>query len=228
MGPLTGLAGQNPLQALQDVAAAENGELRTTKAGELRFAERSARYNLDVSYTFGDDQTDSDELKYRQGVAFDYDDTQIHNEISLSRPGGATVLREDATSKQRYFRRPYSATLNVATDAELEGAADYRLARDKDPALRLKNLAIMPGPNHTDLWPVALGLQIGERLQLTRRPGSGADDIDLDQIAEGVNHTVTPAQWVTTVPTSPADVEQYWELGTTGFSELGETTTLAY
>jgi hypothetical protein len=224
MGPLVGLEGQRALAAFQDAAQAEAGEARAGRAGEVVFRQRTARYNLPLSATFGE-RADLGELRYLRDLATDNDDTYVFDEVRLSRPGGGTISRTDDASGIRFFHATFERALNVETDTQLESMANYWLSVYKDPHDRVPRLTIKPSVNPA-LWPVALGLQIGQRVRVTRRP-FGAPPFTVDVIVEGVRHQVTPNEWTTTFTLSPADITQYWQLGVAGFSELGVTTRLA-
>ncbi len=189
------------------------------------FRGRAARYNQPVVATFGE-RADLGELPYLRDVATDADDTFLVDEVRLSRPDGTTVVRSDTASGRRYFHATFERTLNLFSNVELESAADYYAALYAAPRTRMARLTIRPSTNPA-LWPVALGLGIGQRVQATRRP-FGAPARTYDLLVEGVRHQVGPDEWLTTLTFSPADAQTYWQLGTAGFSELGSTTRLAF
>jgi hypothetical protein len=104
--------------------------------------------------------------------------------------------------------------------------AQYLLSQYKDPYMRVKSITLLPDRAPANLYPKALGYDIGERVTVRLNHAY----IDQDYHIEGVRHSYdSSAQiWRTTWQLGPADSEQYWLIGTAGFSEIGSTTRLAY
>ena len=85
--------------------------------------------------------------------------------------------------------------LHVA-DSEALAVAENLKARYKDPQLRVDAFTFVPATDPANLWPVALGYDISQKLTVKRIPAAG-DTIDLDVFLEGISHNVGEMQWET-------------------------------
>lgn len=160
-------------------------------------------------------------------VELAYDDKFIYNDVRIQRVEGTEQVAVDSTSGTAYGQRSLSRTsLLMATDADALSQAQYLLSRYKDPALRAKSILIYPDADPANLYPKVLGFDIGTRITLQLTQAS----IDADYHIEGVNHDwdARENKWVTKWQLSDADNQKYWALGVANFSEIGETTRLAY
>ena len=55
---------------------------------------------------------------------------------------------------------------------------------------------LRPSPSPTNLWPVALGYDISQKLKVKRVPANG-DTIDIDVFLERIRHTAGEMEWET-------------------------------
>jgi hypothetical protein len=224
MGTSTLTSGTTMLDALQQTAVSENGNLFVDGGGVVQFRDRASRYlSLTSSFTFGDG---AGELPYETDIAYDFDAAQVFNDVTVVRPGGSSPHVADAASQLRYFPRSLSRTHNVWTDNEAADAAAYFLQKSKDPALRISRLTLNPAAN-PNLWPAALGCEIGTRVTVNRRPRAGVV-LAGDYFVESVEHTVAPDSWLTSFGLSPASPTNVWVLQDATFGQLDVSTRLAY
>jgi hypothetical protein len=224
MGVSTLSAGTSVLEAVQQVAVSENGNAFVNGAGSFRFQDRASRYAAVTSaFTFGDGPG---ELPYEGDLAFDFDPTQVYNDIEVVRPDGATATAADTASQLTYFIRSLSRTHNVATDLEVTDAANWFLLTHKAPASRVQQVTLTPSTNAA-LWPAALGCEIGTRVTVKRRPKTGSV-VSRDFFVESVEHTVGAGLWVTRFLLSPALNVNVWVLQDPVAGVLDSTTRLAY
>jgi hypothetical protein len=220
---------QTALAALQKIEQTEQGALFVTGAGLVRFVSRtsllSAPYTTSQG-TFGDSGA---ELEYGD-LSYTYDDALIFNEIQVSRSGGTVMVVEDTTSQDRYLRRTRTLDgLLHQDDATSVDLANWILAHYKDPILRVTGMKLEPSAgNETTHFPHALGRELMDRVTVLRRPQNLGAAISQEAMIQGITHTVTAVEWVTTWDLSPAETQVYWILGVAGFSELGETTRLGF
>lgn len=221
--------GTNALDALQDVEQTEFGALFVTAAGLVRFIGRQALQQAPYTTsqgTFGDFGA---ELEFGD-LTFEYDDNLIVNEAYVSRTDGLVQTASDAASQTKYLRRTkvVSGLLHQSDITSLD-AANWIVAHYKDPILRVTGMRLEPSAgNETTHFPHALGRELMERVTVNRRPQNLGAAITQDSQIQGIEHSVTPTQWVTTWNLSPAETQVYWILGTAGLSELDQTTRLGF
>lgn len=220
------LADQNALEHLITVQKSEQGIVYIAGDGHVQFEDRHHRLaspHTVSQATFGDD---SGEKPYH-GLEPRYGADTIYNDVRITRSGGSQQAVSDATSQAAYGKRSLSRTgLLMTTDNEALDQAGYLLKRYKDPALRTRSLTIIPETHPSDLWPQVLGREISDRITLRRNEAS----LDQDYFIEGIIHDIDLVNytWETIWQLSEADSQQYWCLGVTGYSEVGQTTYLCY
>ena len=201
------LANQDALTALQALEAAEQGQLYIDGSGSVILRNRGWRYStaaaITSNATFGDSGS---EFRYADLVT-DGGQQFIFNTIIAQRTGGANQIREDATSQGKYFERTYSVTgLQSSDDADVGYVADWRLATHKDVIQRVTRLQLLPRRDPTNLFPQALGRDIGERVTIKRRPQGVGTALTYTPLVEGIDDTFDANwTWATTWYLSSAD-----------------------
>ena len=137
----------------------------------------------------------------------------------------ATAISEDSTSQLAYGDRPYTLNL-LYQDSPLEGQdfADITRSNWKDPLTLVKSVGFWANQDAEHMVD-ALECEPGDRISLSE----SVDAIDDEYFINGVDLIVYPAKvlycrWYL-VPASDAD---YWLLGETGASEIGQTTVLGF
>lgn len=222
------IIGQNVLQLLQQLTESENGYLFMATDGKIFFRERHHRLLASTSITsqstFGDGG--GSELPYVD-LRPSFDDTNIANDIHVTRSGGTEQIAQDATSQAHYFKRTLSKTgLLITTDNEASDAAYWLLGQYKDAGLRFQRLTVA-GPMNDSLWPHVLGRDISHRITATKRPPGGGT-LTQDCFIEGVEHTISRDDWLTSWDLSPASSQSYWVLEDPILGILDSTTRLVY
>lgn len=220
------LENENAMSHLLQVQESELGGIFIAGDGDIQFQDRHAR--LKSPYTvsqaiFGDD---TGEQKYRF-IEPKYDDEFIYNDLNITRSGGSRQNSADATSQTTYGKRSLSRTgLLLTADTEAKDQADYLKSRFKDVALRVRRLKIYPDADPANLWPKVLDYKISTRITIRLNQAS----IDEDYHIEGIMHDYDARSsfWAATWDLSSANNQAYWAIGVAGYSEIGETTKLAY
>ncbi len=219
------LVGQGATAGLQDVVAAENGNLLVAGDGTVTFKQRSTRYNTTAVATLGELET-----PYLGDLVFDFDPTFLYERVEVTRPGGVTVAAFDPAGQKRYGTRILAETPQILLDLEAQDRANYQLSQYKDPKVRLKQVTLDPASN-TALWPVVLGTKIGDRLTVKRRP-FGAPVMTVDVFVEAISHDVDfrvgQTHWRTTYLLSPASSSKFWLAGDATYSIAGVSTIPGY
>lgn len=212
----TGVA---PLQAMQDVAATENGVLFMDGSGLLTFQARSHRYNTVSTFTV--DVADVD-----PGLRFITNDALMVNDVTASHAKGITFRAVNKASVDDYGTSALTLTLLATTDNEVIDAANWRANLSANITPRLPNLTLdlLTSPA---LHAAAMLLPIGSRVTLTGLPAQ-APAPTLDLFIEGWTETISSSGWVLVWNTSPADQSAVWRIGIAGFSEIGVTTRVSY
>jgi hypothetical protein len=197
------------LTEMQAVADAELGALYIRGDGVVVFRSRTSVMSDPTSTvsqaTFGDGG--GAELPYKDGgLGFAYDMATVINRVKASRAGGSEIVVEDLTSIQKYrVRSPISGTdLPLETDQAVTDWATYLLTVSRTAELRFTSMEVWPRVDPANLWPQVLGREIGDRITVIRRPPGGGDPIIQDVIIRGIEHVITPDNWITRWTFQPA------------------------
>jgi hypothetical protein len=156
------------------------------------------------------------------------DDTTMANDIQATRVGGALQEVTDAASVSKFlFARTYQRSdLILTTDAETLNWAQYIGYLSAQDEFRFDQITITPPADPDDLWPQALGRDLGDRIEVWKRPPDVAA-YSADLFIRGIVHTWTPAMWQTVW--TPQNAGRYSFL-TLDDATLGvlDTNALAY
>lgn len=210
MGPASDISGADVMSALNNVVTTENGEHFVTADGMVVFRGRGYRYNaLTPVWTFGDG---AGEFPY-EDLQLDFDSTHLSNVVTATQQStGTNFVAQDSASKTSYYTRTMTRTLNVTDGLECQDAADYFVSRYKDPLTRVQSIKLHPSAN-TALWPVLLGLELGTRVRINRRP-PGAPLVSVDCFVEQIQWDMDSAnEAFVTLQCSPVDPRVYGEFG---------------
>ena len=209
-GPAT-IGGRKALDYLQTAEESELGMLFIARDGVVRFIHRQA-WVLDTGYADSNvtltDNPGAGEYFY-EDLEIDHDDV-IANIIEASRQGGGRVITvKDQDSIDAYGPQtlPHLG-LFLSTWNEVRDNANYLLLRNKDPQIEAVRVALAPR-HQPDLWPDALGLDLGHRVTVERTdPPGGGDSFVQESTIQGVTHTIEPGngEWSVEWDLSPADV----------------------
>lgn len=212
--------GRSALELFAEIDAVEAGTTYVDGEGRVRFQSRDYRYNQDSFILLASDVSGD--------LAVAVDVGRVVNDVTVSRPRGATYRYRDEASVAAYEERSESLTLYTGTDDELVTAAQWRVARLREPMARIPAvscslLTLSEGRARAVLW-----LDVGDELWLTGLPSAttpGGASVSL--LVEGVEEVVGLREWGVTLATSPA-WGKVWQLDDTTRSVLGDTTVVAY
>lgn len=210
------------LTTLDTAADADMGILYETRDRlALAYRGRASLYN----------QTPTLTLDYAAGeVALTdpvEDDQSTRNDITVTRPGGSwarvtldTGPLSTLAPPDGIGTYPESIPLNLADDAQVAGAAGWRLhlrtwEGARYPAVRV-DLARSP-----HLIDAALAVGVGDRITITHPPRYGAADT-IDLIVQGYVETIAPFQWDIVYTCTPAGP---WTVGVFDDPVLGRLDT---
>lgn len=192
------------LTHMLDVANSENGSVFVDGSGRIVFQNRHARLtsvaSSAVQSTFGDGLADLPYLTL-QPV---YDESELYNEILVTRVGGTTQTAVDAASQAAYFPLTLERSgLLITSDIEAQDAANWLLRRYSTPALHFRSLS-MDGQAQDAIWPHALARAFGDRITARRMPPGGGSEIVQDCWIEAIEHQIGQTTWTTIWQLSPA------------------------
>jgi len=193
------LTSENPLAHAQAVEQTERGWFYVARTGIWRFRDRNAVLvgSNPVKAFFGDN---AGELNYVDLTPTE-DRSRIFNLVTVSRPSGNDQLAWDSASRRRYRTRTFSLSSLCASDADSLALAQFVVAAYKEPGLRFDQITFKCGKGSPPaLISAILTLDIGDRVQVTRRPGGGptADPMVQTCLIAHVNHDARPGEWSTT------------------------------
>lgn len=220
------LADFNALSHLHLLQKTELGYIFVDGAGKVVYHDRHARLKSPFTVsqaTFGDDAAEN---RYKI-IDPSFGDDFIYNDIRITRLGGTQQSASDATSQGDYGKRTLSRTgLLMTLDTEALSMAHYLNSRYKDPALRASRLILSPENDPANLWPKALGYDIGTRITVRLNQATIDEDYHIEQVRH--DYVARTGRWGTTWQLSNANNQQYWAIDVVGFSEIDETTRLCY
>lgn len=176
---------KNALVHLQDVALTEGGRFFISRDGKVTLIGRrelweTAVYNTSQA-TFGDG---AGEQKYSD-ITVAYDDEKIINEARVSQEGGSEQVAADTASADAYGASTYSQPSLEQRARQVKDQADYIVSKNKDPAVRIEAIKILPLRDPTNLFPIVLGAELGYRYTVKRRPQGIGSAISQDVQLEG-------------------------------------------
>ncbi len=184
--------GDSALSLLQLSNMTEGGELFIDKVGSVHF--RQAESMLDDARTrrsqalFGDNFS-TGELPYTQAIRL-ADDTQLVNDVQVTRQGGILQEVTDWTSAFVYrFIRSWSTTSTLQiSDAKALAFAQWVLNGAHNAVKRFDTIIIHPMREPDRLYPEVLTRERGDRITIVARPPD-ADIVREDVIVRGLHFT---------------------------------------
>jgi hypothetical protein len=214
----------NLLTHLLNVAEkTEGGTFYVGPSGDLIFKQRPSISEPSIG-TWGDGEG---EFHYTE-LMMDYDDDELYNDIRVTRRGDTVAsMASDVPALTAPRTLPLTDVL-FSTLGQAQDLADTLLSRYKQPMLHPMRMVMRP-PYDSPLWLATLGVELGSKITVRRRPPGGGAMIELDCFILGVTLDITPSFWEITWDLAPAEefIDGFWYLGVTGRSELGTTTVLA-
>jgi hypothetical protein len=218
--------GASALDELQGAAQDASGYIFMDGDGRLTYHNRARRQAATVRFTLGDTVG----LPWEPGLQFEMDDDRIINEVTYKRKNGIEGVLKDQASISAYGRKSTSIELGVTSDQAIQDAAYTLLNTYAQPMVRCDSVTLKASAT-PNLFLVALGVEIGDRITLTDLPTS-APDSELDFYVEAIDTDVSVSggtlEWVATLSLSPADGSDVWILEDSTLGRLDRSAVLAY
>jgi hypothetical protein len=218
------------LDVLQEIQDSEHGLLYAGRTGAIVFEDRTYRYGTQTaSVAFGENPSGASPTEYPYSAfATDFDPTYVFTQANLGRPGNSSFApMVNATSKALYGQRILTETIQCLTDFDLTQAGTFYLARYSGPKVRITTLTLDLA-SQPALWPVALALEISQRVTVHRR--TGGLSTSSDYYIEKISHKIQTenGSWTVDLQLSPVFVPSAWVCGDSTYGVLGTTTVPVY
>lgn len=213
MGPAGDMVGLAPVDALNAIAATENGDSFVSAGGVLTFTARSALYGVRTpQVVFGEGLPAGNAGEWPCEVgSLDFDPAHLANVTQVTEYQGSVYTGVDATSARRYFSRLYQRTINTTSVSEAQDAANYLISQLKDPKQRANIIRLHPSAV-PGLFPVVAQIDKNTRIRLMKRP-TGAPSTQLDAFVQRIAWTCSPSSdFFVEYQASPADLVNYWRV----------------
>ena len=208
------------LQALQTIEKSDLGALFIDHNGKITYYDRGHLSQLAAGpATLFDDIGLN--IQY-QDISVSFDDTELANQVTLTRAGGQPQTASDTASIDEYFLRTYSRSeLMMETNALALIRANQILNYRKQVRLRIDSLTLDVAQD-PDRIEAALSLEIGDPI-VVRKTMAGGSHIDTRLAVQGHTHDITPDRWITRLTTAQP-LSTAFILGSAEFGVLGTST----
>lgn len=225
------VAGATALDHLMAVEQTEQGRFFISGGGYAAFYSRHHETTLTAEATFTDAQVND--------IEFAYDDTNLCNDMTVTREGGLPQRAQTADVIAGTEWR-YSESLSgllTSTDNEALNLAEWRVGNYSTPNIRPRGLQFKPMRDLPGQYHAVLDRELGDRISVTRSlPG---DDVTVDAVIEGITHRFdVDGTWQTSWNLSPllhgsfggggGSGYKFWQLDHATLSRLDDTNRLGY
>lgn len=208
------------LGAMQTIEQSDLGALFMDHDGKVVYYSRVtlAQKAAGTPYEFDDQGTN---IQY-QDIDINYDETELANQVTLTRLSGSEQTVFDQDSIDEYFLRSYNRSgLMMETNALALARATAVLNYRKEARLRIDSFTLDLSSDSNRVAP-ALAMEIGDPVIVTKQMAGGTD-ITLRLTVQGHTADITPDRWITTFTTA-YPLSTAFILGSTEFGILGSNT----
>ena len=209
------------MDAILQVTDSERGVAYVDGAGVLTYLSSASVSGLTSALTLGPSDVDQD-------VTLTTNDAELVNDVTVTRPNGATQRRADQASIDSIGQAATTVDTLLTTDAAAGALADLLLSQGLVVHPRTDDLTLdLRAKSATIDCDAAIQLDTGSRVTVTGL-STGAPSSTLDLMVTGVAHRITHVEWDLTLTVAPLQTLPPWELGDAVLGVLGKTTRLAY
>ncbi len=179
LGPATDIDGADALSALQQVEDTEGGELFAAKDGSVTLHARSRRLTVPVPTVVFGAHTAAGEIPY-ESCDLDYDQTLMENDAGITQSdSGQVYYGVNRGSETAVGTRSYAKNNQSTNPVEVQSQASYYVAEFGHAKVRVATMVLHPSALPQTLWPVCLGLELGQCVRVNWRPiGSDVGAVD--------------------------------------------------
>lgn len=186
--------GLNPLDYMRQVETAEGGILYADTQGRLAFIARPATYTPTSPSVTVDASMVAESTQPVENLL------AVKNDVTVTRAGGATIRKTDATSIAAYGSIADQVTTIVSSDTAAADFASWRLAQFSKPRVRIPQLGLDGYTDQTYSAQIRT-LDIGSHLRVTGLPAQ-APTTTTDQVVQGYSLAISDGGWDITANTT--------------------------
>jgi hypothetical protein len=196
------------LQACQTVEQTELGGFFIDPEGNAVFLSRTT-VSQEADQTplqFNDNGTD---IPYAT-IDFAYDDTQIFNDITVTRLGGSPQNVQSTSSIETYFIHSGQRTdLLMQTDTEALNQAQMLLNARDEALLRIDSIGLnLKDATSVDLIKAGIDSDLFTLINVTKT-GQASSTFTLELFVQGIQHDITPTSWMTKFLTAEPIIQAF-------------------
>ena len=192
---------RNVLEALQTVENSEFGGIFVDGESVINFVGRDELITRPATsiYTFSDTGSD---ISYTNAVVA-FDDTNLINDVTVTRSGGTAPNVFDQPSIDKYFLHSgIRDGILVQTDAEALNQAKGILATRMDPEVRIDSIQLNLYDDTNPNKPKAgVDIDLLDGITVTKTM-PGATSVTQPSLVNAIHHDITKRSWNTTLYTS--------------------------
>jgi len=192
---------RNVLEALQTVENSEFGGIFVDGESVINFIGRDELITRPATsiYTFSDTGSD---ISYTNAVVA-FDDTNLINDVTVTRSGGTAQNVFDQPSIDKYFLHSgIRDGILVQTDAEALNQAKGILATRMDPEVRIDSIQLNLYDDTNPNKPLAgVDIDLLDGITVTKTM-PGATSVTQPSLVNAIHHDITKSSWNTTLFTS--------------------------
>ena len=192
---------RNVLEALQTVENSEFGGIFVDGESKVNFVDRNTLISRPATSLYDFSDTGAD-ISYTNAVVA-FDDTNLINDVTVTRAGGTAQNVFDQTSIDTYFLHSgIRDGILVETDAEALNQAKGILATRKDPEIRIDSIQLNLYDDTNPNKPLAgVDIDLLDGITVTKTmPGSSS--VTQPSLVNAIHHDITKSSWNTTLFTS--------------------------
>lgn len=202
--------GMTALEHLQTTADSDFGAVFIEADGTLRLVGRQALINQASQATLTDAHGSDPSIS---SLAPQYGDDLIRNDVHISRADGVSQNAQDPDSIDAYLTQSFSMEgLYHDSDELSRDAAEFLVSEYSEPLQRISGLTVRPRGDPDTLFPVVLGLDLGDVVTVEYTPVGIGSPISQRSVIEGIEHRIGPKTWETRWSLSPAYAGDFLEL----------------
>ena len=149
------------------------------------------------------------EISY-QSIDFAYDDTQIFNDITVTRLNGTAQNVQSTSSIETFFIHSGSRTgLLMQTDTEALDQASMLLNAREDALLRIDSIGLnLMDSASSDRIVAGLESDLFTLINVTKT-GQATTSFNLELFVQGITHDITPNTWTTRFLTAEPIIQAF-------------------
>lgn len=192
---------RNVLEALQTVENSEFGGIFVDGESIINFVDRDELITRPATSIYNFSDTGSD-ISYTNAVVA-FDDTNLINDVTVTRSGGTAQNVFDQPSIDKYFLHSgIRDGILVQTDAEALNQAKGILATRKDPEIRIDSIQLNLYDDTNPNKPLAgVDIDLLDGITVTKTM-PGATSVTQPSLVNAIHHDITKRSWNTTLYTS--------------------------